>query len=45
MKLGNLMAENQGLDVDKGSHPGVLTLTDDFDIQQGPSDLQPMESP
>jgi hypothetical protein len=27
VELGNLMAKNHGSDVDKGSHPRLLTLT------------------
>jgi hypothetical protein len=28
LELGNLMAENHGLDVDMESHPGLLMLTE-----------------
>jgi hypothetical protein len=28
MELGNLIAENHGLDIDKESHPKVLMLTE-----------------
>jgi hypothetical protein len=28
VELGNLMAKNRGSDVDKGSYPRLLTLTD-----------------
>jgi hypothetical protein len=28
MELGNLMVKSYGLDVDKESHPRLLTLTD-----------------
>jgi hypothetical protein len=39
VELGNIVAKNHGSDVDKGSHPILLTLTWFQDIQQDPTNL------